>query len=66
MPFLRFMNFPVAAFAFMLLYVAAHKAPHVVGMGSMIGWTVLPLVIVAVVCGQCRKTSGLERDNTES
>jgi len=66
MLFLRSTTFPIAAFAFGVLYVAACKAPHAVQIGSMIAWAVLPLVVVAVVCGKCRKTSSPEQDNTES
>jgi hypothetical protein len=49
------MTLPIAALTFAALYVAAHKAPHAVEIGSMILWAILPLVVVAAVAGKRRK-----------
>jgi len=59
MLFLRSMTFPVAAFTFSALYVAARKAPRMVEFGSLALWAVLVLVILAVALGRWKRTPGL-------
>lgn len=46
---LRFLTFPIAMFAFAVLYTLAIKAPAAAEIGSLVLWVILPLLVIGRV-----------------